>query len=176
VKRVLALTLMLALPAHHAAAQSESGTDIPFPLQAMLFKKILTYDKRFGVEGLAAANIVVIARPALAKEAEALANAFAEVGLKARHVTPDALARDFGDAAILYFLDDVDHERLGNLAISNKAVTIEGGRTFVERGRVSIGLGKKADGRPEILIHRSRLEQEGHELSSKVLSLATIVG
>jgi hypothetical protein len=46
--------------------------------------------------------------------------------------------------------------------------------SLVESGDFSIGIGTKG-GRPQILVNLSRLEAEGHQVSSELLKLAKVI-
>jgi hypothetical protein len=75
---------------------------------------------------------------------------------------------------VLYLFPDAPAE-LRALAVKRKVLCISGFPALVLAGQASIGVDKKPDGKPQILVHLPRLKAEGHELSADVLRLARVV-
>lgn len=167
--RSLALAL-LGLAALALPARAEDR--LPARVQAVLAKKVLKYDKELRDAG--APRIVVVHDGATAAEAAELVASFAEIDLRAEaHPGEELPALDA--RTVVYVVSPGLTPGAQERCAAAGALTITAHLPLVQAGRVSIGLGTRADGRPEIVIHLGRLAGERHELSSQLLTLARIV-
>jgi hypothetical protein len=162
---LLALCLF-ALPAR-------AGEALPPRVQASVFKRIFAYDPvlraKLRIKVLVLHGRLTAARAsemAAGFEAEGLATALGEVD-----VPPSGL----DDATVIYALPDVPAEPLAELARGQRLLTLSGEAEAAEKGRVAIALRRRSGGQPEILVHLPRLAADGHELSARLLKLATVL-
>ncbi len=168
---VIGRMLCLALLVCAGAAYAETPA-LPPRLQAVLFKKIFHYDRTFA---RAAARVLVAHTPGGAKRAEELVKAFADVGIQASAVNVEEVAGQLTEGVVLYALPEVSPAAFKALAAKSKVLTISGSAALARAGDVGIAVAPRADGKPEILVNLSRVKAEGHELSSDLLRVATIL-
>lgn len=174
---------------------SGAGTEpMPFPadLQIALLLKILTYDRSFQAKAHAGVTIGVVY---VAADAESV-RAKDEI-LKALQPFSDRTIKNVPIHAVpLEYRDPVSLEKAvrngsinvfyiapGNadslqqlLRVSHirGITTATGVPEYVQRG-VAIGIGIKADKKPDILINLPNSRQEGSEFDASLLRIATVV-
>jgi len=165
--RWLLAALLVTAP---ASARAEP---VPVKFQAVLFKKIFSYDKALKDSS---AKIQIVFSKESADAASEAARAFTDAGLTTSQVKADQLPKTADASTVFYILGSIVPGGLKELAAKSGALTVSGLTSLAESGEVSIGLGTKADGRPEIVVNLARLKVEGHELRAELLGLARVVG
>jgi hypothetical protein len=168
----LALPLLLAalLEPLPAGAQGAPGAEVPLKLQAALFNKIFAYDPALKA---GAPRVLVVHPEGGAARAKSVVAAFHEAGVIATAAPVSEAAVQLGSVTVLYALDGA--QPVLGLAAQKKVLCISGTGRLAERGDVAVGLAASAAGKPEIIVHRTRLRAEGHELSANLLRLARVV-
>lgn len=166
---LLALLLVLLGGATPARAADEA-MPVPAKFQAVLFKRIFAYERQLKSQPKV--------RVLLASDSDAARELLREleaVGLGAQLLSPaDARSELAPPGTVVYFFPETP-AALRKLALERQVLCISGYPSLVLAGQASIGVDKKADGKPQILVHLPRLKAEGHELSSDVLRLARVV-
>jgi hypothetical protein len=160
---VLALCLAV-LP----LAEARADMPVPAKVQAVLFKKVLTFDK-----GLAGKDLKVLVVPGDDGQAGDVIGAFKAAGFDAS----GGGAGDIGsasDTTVIYVMPSAPGA-VNEAAAGKHLLTITGDPSKVEGGSCSIGLGLKDDGKPQILINVKRSKQEGREFSLDLLKLAKLI-
>ena len=174
---------------------SAAGTEpMSFPpdVQITLLLKILTYDRSFAVK---AKSQVMIGVVYVAGDAESVKakddilktlQLFADrpikgVPIKAvalEYKDPKSLAETVRSQGInVFYIAPGNANTLTELlrmSHTRGITTATGVPEYVQRG-VAIGIGKKADQKPDILINRSSSRQEGSEFDASLLRIANIV-
>ncbi|MFL5262393.1 MAG: hypothetical protein ACJ79L_08325, partial [Anaeromyxobacteraceae bacterium] len=118
--------------------------------------------------------LVVHGRLSAARAADVVA-AFEAEGVSATAADVEVAGAVVDGAAVLYALADVPAVPLAELARGRRLLTISGDADRIEQGRVAVALRRRAGGQPEILVHLPRLTADGHELSARLLKLATVL-
>jgi hypothetical protein len=137
---------------------------VPVNLQAALFKKIFAFDKTLQSKG--SVEVIVLSGDGSGDD---VAAAFKASGVNARAVKGGQVP---AGASVVYVMPGVTPPKQ---ACAQKGVlSISGATSYVESGRVSIGLGLEG-GKPKIIIHIGQLKAEGQELSADVLKIARII-
>ncbi|MBI5543568.1 MAG: hypothetical protein HY901_06745 [Deltaproteobacteria bacterium] len=160
---LLAVTAMICF-----AARSPAG-ELPIKLQVALLKKIVAYDTSLDGKAL---KVLVVGEPG---EASNLMQAFEAAGVSASQVAPANLPRAADAGTVVFLLSAQVPVGLRDLCVGSQLLSAAPGVALAEAGEVSVGLGEKPDGRPEIVIHRSRCRDEGHQFRASLLSLARLV-
>lgn len=168
-KTLLTTTFWVAvtLTAGSAAAEERLAPQV----QAAMFKKVLPYER--DLEG-ATIKVLVVSVDDTA-EAEGIAAAFSSAGLAATRAKVSALPPSLGSGSVVYVMPGALSPALKEFCARLAVLSISGEPAYVRTADVSIGLAKKADGKPEILVNLTRLKEEGRALSSRLLALATVV-
>ena len=174
---------------------SAAGTEpMSFPpdVQVTLLLKILTYDRSFAVK---AKSQVMIGVVYVAGDAESVKakddilktlQLFADrpikgVPIKAvalEYTNPKSLAETVRSQGInVFYIAPGNANTLNELlrvSHTRGITTATGVPEYVQRG-VAIGIGKKADQKPDILINLPSSRQEGSEFDASLLRIANIV-
>ena len=174
---------------------SAAGTEpMSFPpdVQITLLLKILTYDRSFAVK---AKSQVMIGVVYVAGDAESVKakddilktlQLFADrpikgVPIKAvalEYKDPKSLAETVRSQGInVFYIAPGNANTLNELlrmSHTRGITTATGVPEYVQRG-VAIGIGKKADQKPDILINLPSSRQEGSEFDASLLRIATVV-
>jgi hypothetical protein len=166
----LAAGVLLAAP---WAVRALGRDALPPRVQASLFKRIFAYDPVLHAKPRL--SVVVLHGRLTAAQAGEVAEAFEAEGFAVAQCEIDHVPAALDEATVLYALPDVPAHALGELARSRRLLTVSGDGDAVQRGDVSVALRRSATGQPEIVVHRPRLASEGHELSARLLKLATVV-
>lgn len=168
VQLIFLVTLALLSPAVAGA----SDTGVPPDLQAAIFQKIFTYDRT--IESAVDILVVVVHDDDSSELAEDVARSFETVGISARAVSLEGVSSEIQNASAAYILPGASSTRVRELCTDHGVLSISGEPALVERGDVSIAIGKKGR-KPQIIIHMNRLRDENHVLSAEVLKLATVI-
>jgi YfiR/HmsC-like len=163
---IAALALLVASPAR-------GGEALPAQVQASVFRRIFAYDP--ALREVPRVKVLVVHGRLSAARAADVAAAFEAEGISATAVDVEVAGAVADGAAVLYALADVPAEPLAELARGRRLLTISGDADSAEKGRVAVALRRRAGGQPEILVHLPRLATDGHELSARLLKLATVL-
>ncbi len=163
---LLALGLILASPADASEA-------LPPRVQASVFRRIFAYDP--ALRGKPRIKVLVLHGRLSAERARDMAAAFEAEGLAAAQSDVDVRPGTLDDATVLYALPDVPAQPLAELAREWRLLTLSGDAEAAEKGHVAVALRRSAGGQPEIVVHLPRLAADGHELSARLLKLATVL-
>jgi hypothetical protein len=145
---------------------------VPIDTQATLFKKVLTYNRSLS----AGQDRVLVVYEASGREvAESVARAFTRGGLKATAASIESLAELPADVGALYLTAGQGVDVAKEVCARKKVLSISGSVDLVERGDVSISLGRAEGGRNEIVVNLRRAQLEKQELASGLLSLARVI-
>jgi hypothetical protein len=174
---------------------SAAGTEpMPFPpdVQITLLLKILTYDRSFSVKAKSGVMIGVVfvasdaesvkAKDDIIKTLQLVADrTIKNVPIKAvalEYTNPKALAETVRTQGInVFYIAPGNANTLSELlrmSHTRGITTATGVPEYVQRG-VAIGIGKKADQKPDILINLPSSRQEGSEFDASLLRIATVV-
>ncbi|MFH1811159.1 MAG: YfiR/HmsC family protein [Pseudomonadota bacterium] len=163
--------LLLALLGGIATAQAIP--QVPANLQAALFAKMFKYDKKF--EGRQDPIRVVVVHEALTDEVRAITQAMTSVGMKVSQSTLAGLPAMMANTDVAYAMPEVSAELVGKACLKSGSLSVSGVAGDAEKGWVSVALGVKGDGRPQIIVNVTQAAREGHNFSSQLLALAKIV-
>ena len=174
---------------------SAAGTEpMSFPpdVQITLLLKILTYDRSFAVKAKSQVMIGVVyvagdaesvkAKDDILKTLQLVADRTIKgVPIKAvplEYKDPKSLAETVRSQGInVFYIAPGNANTLTELlrmSHTRGITTATGVPEYVQRG-VAIGIGKKADQKPDILINLSSSRQEGSEFDASLLRIANIV-
>ena len=174
---------------------SAAGTEpMPFPpdVQITLLLKILTYDRSFSVKAKSGVMIGVVfvasdaesvkAKDDIIKTLQLVADrTIKNVPIKAvalEYTNPKSLAETVRTQGInVFYIAPGNANTLNELlrmSHTRGITTATGVPEYVQRG-VAIGIGKKADQKPDILINLPSSRQEGSEFDASLLRIATVV-
>ena len=183
---ILASLLALAVP---AAAQT---MPMPVDIQLPLFLKILTYDRSFQYKARTAITIGIVYLPGDPASVKAKDDMVANMGrlsdrtiknLPIRHVVlefKDVPSLDkavkAGRVNVLYVAPGMGEQLAAIMKMSRTyaITTATGVPEFVQRG-IAVGIGMKADKKPDILINLPSSRSEGSEFDASLLRIATVV-
>jgi hypothetical protein len=130
---------------------------VPSLVQAALLKKIFTFDK--ALSGKSTLEITVLGA------GNDIVSALKSVGMNV--TSGDAVEGD-----VVYFGPGAAAQKSSSAKAG--VLSVSGIPSNAEKGLVSVALGIE-DGRPKIIINKTQLKAEGHELSADLLMLARII-
>ena len=180
------LALLLAAPA------SAQTMPMPVDIQLPLFLKILTYDRSFQYKARSAITIGVVFLPgdpaSVKAKDEMVANLqrladrtiknlpIKYVVLEFRDVASLDKAVKAGKVNVFYVAPGLGEQipSLIKMARTYAITTATGVPEFVQRG-IAVGIGMKADKKPDILINLPSSRSEGSEFDASLLRIATVV-
>jgi hypothetical protein len=182
----IVLGLLLAVPG--------SGQTMPMPvdIQLPLFLKILTYDRSFQYKARSAIIIGVVYLPGNPESVKAKDEMVANlqrlsdrtiknlpikyVTLEFRDVPSLDKAVKAGKVNVFYVAPGLGDQipSLLKMARTYAITTATGVPEFVQRG-IAVGIGMKADKKPDILINLPSSRSEGSEFDASLLRIATVV-
>jgi len=154
---------------------SPTAPGLPPKLQAALFKKIFELDTTLSSRG-GTERLFVVAGTAQADASRALGEAF-----KAAGVAKEVLAADpesplpglkEGDAL---YLASASHAEAAKGLTTAKVLSVSGEASLAEKGIVAVGLGVTQEGRPEIVLNKKRLTEQGHAFEPKFFEYARVI-
>ncbi len=153
-----------------------AAPEVPIDLQAAVFTKALRYDRTISESGKTALALVVAAADPTDARARRLAEAFRQLGLTVRVAGPGELEGARGDAVAVYVFAGGPVDEVARVCRANRLLSLTGHVPWVEGGQVAVGLEVSDAGKAKIVIHRQRLEAEGHRFPATLLTIARIVG
>ncbi len=133
--------------------------EVPANLQTALFKKIFAFDKTLTAKG----NFEVAV---IGAGAEEIVASFKETGVNAKTAT------DIGGASVIYIMPG--SASFKSQSASKGVLSISGVTSYVEDGKVAIGIGSEG-GKPKIIINMAQLKAEGHDISPDLLKIAKVI-
>jgi hypothetical protein len=186
--------LVAALFASLLGAPAAGTEPMPFPpdVQITLLLKILTYDRSFSVKAKSGVMIGVVfvasdaesvkAKDDILKTLQLVADrTIKNVPIKAvalEYKDPKSLAATVRSEGINVFYiapgNAASLQELLRMSHTKGITTATGVPEYVQRG-VAIGIGIKADKKPDILINLPSSRQEGSEFDASLLRIATVV-
>lgn len=143
---------------------------VPVELQAALFVRIFQQDR-----SLTAGGALVVLVVGAEAETAPVVKAFRGVGIAAKGVEPEGLARELPGGRVAYLLPGPAAAQQADEATAAKLLVVSGDATLAEKGVVAIAIGVEG-GKPKILVHEKRLGEAGHTLSEQIRQLAKVVG
>jgi hypothetical protein len=147
-------------------------SDVPLPLQGALIKKILAYDQT--LEGRET-KVLVLHSDDTSDDAANVVKAFRAVGLTATSSKASAASSSIDKGTVIYALGGGVAAATKDLSVKYELLSITGTVTSVEAGQIAVGLGARADGKPEVVINAAALKSQGHRLAAALQTLARIV-
>ena len=182
----LVLALLFTVPAD---AQT---MPMPVDIQLPLFLKILTYDRSFQYKARSAITIGVIYLPgdpeSVKAKDEMVANLKRLADRTIKNLPIKYVTLEFRDVASLdkavkagkvnvFYVAPGLGDQLPSLIKMSRSYAITsatGVPEFVQRG-IAVGIGIKADKKPDILINLPSSRSEGSEFDASLLRIATVV-
>jgi len=152
-----------------AAAPAEDA--LPAKMQAALFRKILAYDRKLADR---TARVAVVSGDDEAAAGEMTA-ALKQAGLEATQAKAADLEKPGASFDAVYRMRGAGEAKISAACLRLGILSLAGDAAPAEAGSVSIGLGTREDGRPEIVIHLARVKQEKHEFPAELLRLARVI-
>lgn len=146
---------------------------VPLGLQAVLLRKVLAFDRTVATHP--GVKVVVVYDSEPVEEVEEALHAFRQAGLSPVAVTLAQLEPALANAVLVFQLDSVDDPAAARFASSHKILSAAERPERALAGAVALGVRRKPDGRPELLIHLTKARAEGQDLSSDLLSLAHVL-
>jgi hypothetical protein len=165
--RIFATVLLLAAGLAHADEDR-----LPAGVQVVMLKKLFQFDRELETRE---AKVAVAAPDDSTAEADKVSAAFAQVHIDAKTVKASALPGSLGDFNVVYAAPGAMTSGLKELCTKNGVLTVSGTGGQAQKGEVSVALGKKADGKPEIIINLKSAKAEKHSFAAALLGLATVI-
>lgn len=153
-RTLFSLAILLLLSGSNLLAQ-----EVPANLQAALFKKIFTFDKTLSAKGKV--EVVVIGAGG-----DAIVSAFKDAGISAK--TGDISSA----SSVVYIMPGTSSTK--SQTASKGILSISGFSSYVEDGKVAIGLGVEG-GKPKIIVNMTQLKAEDQDLSADLLKIAKVI-
>jgi hypothetical protein len=154
----------------------EGGAALPPSIQAALLKKVFLFDEALARRDVISVLVVHAGDGAAGEEAaREVAAAFRALDLAAETAGAAEAAERLPRTAVVYFGPGGDADELRGACTRLRCLTVAGTPALAEAGRVAVAVGLSSAGTPEIVVHRGRLAEEGHELPARVLQLARVV-
>ena len=184
--RLAVLALLFAAP---AAAQT---MPMPVDIQLPLFLKILTYDRSFQYKARSAITIGIIYVPGDAASVKAkdemVQNLQRLADRTIKNLPIKHVVLEFRDVASLdravkaakvnvFYVAPGLGEQIPSLVKMSRSYAITsatGVPEYVQQG-IAVGIGMKADKKPDILINLPSSRSEGSEFDASLLRIATVV-
>ncbi len=166
----IALALALVLVAPRVSRADEMP--VPTSLQVALLKKIFEYDRTLPTQR--SVRVAVVHEGTEGASTREIVKEFRDGGVEATALPVGALEASLGSIDVLYLAPGVDPGLVQGWCARERVLSVSGLPELATTGKVSVGIGLK-DQKPEILVHIRRVKAEGHELSSGLLSLATVI-
>lgn len=142
---------------------------VPPDLQAAIFQKVFSYDRTLpsGTDP----HVLIAFSSQSTKLKDRLLEAFEGEGIKASAKLDNDIASIMG-VNVLYVA--TERRSFKQLCQQNSVLSITGFPSLVEKGEVAVGLATNG-GKPKIVVHRTQLRAEGHELAAGLLKLARLI-
>jgi len=143
---------------------------VPVKLQGALLKKVFAFDKTLNASGRI--EVLVVFENVPGEDHSAVVQAFNELSVSARAVAMTDLENELGPTTVIYL--PVGTPSVREVSRKHGTLTVGGNHSLVHAGEAVIAIGM-LDGKPRILINQTALQASRHEMSSKLLQLATLV-
>ena len=144
-------------------------TQVPPELQAVIFKKVFSYDPILRREHPLQILVVFNGH---ATNTDEVVEAFEALGISANPVKDSQFPSTLKEGSVVYVMPGVPS--LKGLCSESGLLSITGTVEMVEAGKASIGV-EMRNYRPKIVVHLEQLKAERHNLSSQVLKLARLI-
>ncbi|HZH04088.1 MAG TPA: hypothetical protein VEY30_09905 [Myxococcaceae bacterium] len=162
----------LALLLSGVVAWAQEARTLPVDVQVRLLKSVFSYD--YTLKDAGPVSVFVVSPGAPSRQAVDMAEALTRGGVKSKTATPQEAAAAPGKTSVLYVMPEASAVAR-SLCARPGLLCVSGTPALAESGTVGVAVGLKADSRPEIIVHPRRVKDEGHELSSSLLSLARLI-
>jgi hypothetical protein len=137
---------------------------------ATILKKILAYDKALS----GSPRIDLAYEKDYPGQAQELAKALEKIGLSSSLV-PLAELSSPQRAPVVVVLAPAMPARVHDYLARERVLSVSFQVGQAERGEVSVALGLRPDGKPEIVVNLKQLQNEGHSFSSGLLGLSRVI-
>ena len=162
---ILACFLIATSPGTLAAEEMA----VPIDVQCAIFKKIFPYVRTLA--DYYPPRIVVVYNADSSRRKDEVVRAFEAMAFSATASPEQMLADRLEAGVVLYVMDGVGSVK--KLCRQKSILAITGYPSLVESGEAAVGVGMDAR-RPTILVHNGQMKAVGHNLSFKLLQLATV--
>ncbi len=132
-------------------------TEVPISFQIAIIKQIMIADRE--IKSSSNGMVLIVNDANTLKKAELMANTFRKQGIKAE-VTSDLSAYKGKSINVIYFMSDTIIKPA--FIKEEKILTVVANSQLTEDGHISISIRKTKGGRPEIVVNRNVIENEGH--------------
>jgi len=147
---------------------SANADPMPSKMQAVMFKKILLFDRTLQNDVRMA---IVYSDEAGA--ADEMKSAFEGIGIKSSvHKVADPNSLSAYNA--VYVFAKAASPGLKDASVKHKFITLSGNVNLAEAGDAAVAVDMK-DGKPNIVVNHNQAKRQGHDLASELLRLATVV-
>lgn len=146
-------------------------TPVPTSIQGAIIGKILPYVRSFQGTEIHLLVVYTVEGRSLVDEA---IQSLEGPGISLKAAELGELKGAIATANAVYVLPGAASALAKELCQESGVLSISAVPSLVESGDFSIGIGTKG-GRPQILVNLSRLEAEGHQVSSELLKLAKVI-
>ncbi len=156
-----------------AAGAAAQPMPVPPKLQMAIFKKVFQYDRTLAGKG--PVQVLVVHDGDVGEQLHDVLSSFEFAQIAASPVHYSQLAQRIDGASVLYVLPGVPASAYMDRCVEKAVLSISGHPSLVQRGSVSIAVGLRGDGKPEVIVHRGRLKAEQHDVSAELLKVARIL-
>jgi hypothetical protein len=161
----LALSVFLSWPSR---AQDQT---MPPALQVALFRKIFPYDNRLAPPF----KILIVYVNDFAAMASEIQKRFEKLEQAAETASVADFSRKSKGANVVYVLSSTPVAAVKAFCLERHVLSVSPFPSLAEQGEVSIAVGVKQGGQPEIVVHLARSKSEGQDLQMPLLSLARVI-
>lgn len=144
---------------------------LPVPLQAMLIKKVASYDRALTGKAL---SVVVVYELESASEVAEVVKTLSAAGLKVATTKASAFNPP-SDANIAFLMRSSETPGVMAECARRKILSVADGARAARLGNASLGFDRWDDARPRIVVHLGRMRAEGHEFAAALLNLAQTI-
>ncbi len=161
----MGLSVFLSWP---SKAQEQT---MPAALQVALFRKIFPYDN-----GLTPPfKILIVYAGDFAAMASEIQKRFEKLDQGSETTSVADFPRKSKGANVVYLLSSAPVAAVRAFCLQQHVLSVSPFPSLAEQGEVSIAVGVKQGGQPEIVVHLARSKSEGQDLQMPLLSLARVI-
>lgn len=157
------------MPLNLFAGGPSTVADIPVSFQAVIIKKIMIADPiiKAKTDGI----VLIVFNESTSEKSAILKKAFNSQGMKVELTKdPNEFARE--QVAVIYYMtDQIERPKF---IIDYGVLTISQNESSVIAGMAALSIRVGSDAKPEIVLNRSVLEVEGHEILIKSMPKAVV--
>ena len=154
--RLILLTILFSVILSNTSVVAQHA-EVPISYQIAIIKQIMIADRV--IKSNSNGMVLIVNDANTLKKAELMANTFKKQGIKAE-VTTDLSAYNGKSINVIYFMSDT----ITKPAFINeeKILTVAANSQLTEDGHISLAIRNSKTERPEIVVNRSVIEDEGH--------------